>query len=213
MLIKDKDDWLSSQESDTSEVNQSLADLMRNSKKRKIGSSTTSTIRRKKEQNSVLVKRREKFTFSSLTRDNTSDTEIEVEPNRPGTSSGTNSKCKRLLISKINALIRKGNTVSKNDAATGDGGTRHMWGVDTTEDSDSDLAPENEVVKPFGSMSLVPQATRVDDIQREKIRKGMYVDFRGLVPHPKGKVAPTRCTIYNGLFKEVVDSEDLNIYS
>ena len=173
MLIKDKDNWLSSQESDTSEVNQSLADLMRNSKKGKNRIINNPTIRRKKEQNSVLVKKRGKFTFSSLAGDNTSDTEIEVEPNRPGTSSGKNSKRKRLLIPKINALIRKRNTVSKNNAATDDGGTRRMWGVDTTEDSDSDLAPKNEVVKPFGSMPLVPQAARVDDKQREKIRKGM----------------------------------------
>ena len=134
MLIKDKDDWLSSQESDTSEVDQSLADLMRNSKKRKIRSSTTPTMKRKKEQNPVLVKRKEKFTSCSST-DDTSDTEIEVEPNRPETSSGKNSKRKRLLIPKINAPIRKRNTVSKNDAATDDGGTRRMWGVDTTEDS------------------------------------------------------------------------------
>ena len=212
MLIKDKDDWLSSQESDTSEVDQSLADLMRNSKKRKIRSSTTPTMKRKKEQNPVLVKRKEKFTSCSST-DDTSDTEIEVEPNRPETSSGKNSKRKRLLIPKINAPIRKRNTVSKNDAATDDGGTRRMWGVDTTEDSDSDLASENEVVRPFGSMPLVPQTTRVDEKKREKIRKGMYVDFRTLVPHPKGKVPPTRFTINNGLFEEVSDSEDLNMYS
>ena len=69
------------------------------------------------------------------------------------------------------------------------------------------------MVRSFGSIPLVPQATRVDDKQREKIRQGMYVDFRTLVPHPKGKVPPTRFTINNGLFEEVADSGDLNIYS
>ena len=77
----------------------------------------------------------------------------------------------------------------------------------------SDLASENEVVRPFGSMPLVPQTTRVDDKQKEKIRKNMYVHFRALVPHPKGKVPPTRFTINNGLFEEVANSEGLNIYS
>ena len=215
MLIKNKDDWPSSQESDTSEVDQSLADLMRNGKKRKIGSSTTPTVNRKKEKNAVVVKMRKNFAFSSSPVDDTSDTEIEVEPNRAGTSREKGSKRKRPLISKTNAPIRKRKryTVSKNNAATGSGGTRHMWRVDTTEDSDSDLASEKEVVRPFGSMPLVPQTTRVDDKQREKIRKNMYVDFRTLVPHPKGKVPPTRFTINNGLFEEVANSEGLNIYS
>ena len=86
MLIKNKDDWPSSQESDTSEVDQSLADLMRNSKKRKIGSSTTPTVNRKKEKNAVLVKMKKNFAFSSSPVDDTLDTEIEVEPNRAGTS-------------------------------------------------------------------------------------------------------------------------------
>ena len=86
MLIKKKDDWLSSQESDTSEVDQSLAYLMRNGKKRKIGSSTTPTVNKKKEKNAVLVKMREKFASSSSPVDDTLDTEIEVEPNRAGTS-------------------------------------------------------------------------------------------------------------------------------
>ena len=215
MLIKDKDDWLSSQENDTSEEDQSLAKLMRNNKKRKMRSSVPSTVKRKKAKNAGLAEMREKFASSSSPRDDTSDTEIEVEPNRARTSSGKDSKHKRPLISTNNASIRKRkrNTVSKSDAETGAGGLKHMCGLDTTEDSDSDLAPEKEVVRPFGSMPLVPQTTRVDDRQREKIRKGMYVDFRTLMPHPKGKVPPTRFTINNGLFEEVADSEDLNIYS
>ena len=103
--------------------------------------------------------------------------------------------------------------MSKNDAAIGSDGTEHMWEVDTTEDSDSDLAPEKEVVRPFGSHPLVPRTTRVDDKQREKIRISMYVDFCTLVHHPKEKVLPTRFNINNGLFEEVADSEYRNICS
>ena len=83
------------------------------------------------------------------------------------------------------------------------------------EDSEvEDLAPvqaSSKRVRPLGSMPIVP-TTSDDEKVREKVRLGKFVDFKSLLPHPRGQKPRKKFTLSDGYFEEVEDNENLVFY-
>lgn len=90
--------------------------------------------------------------------------------------------------------------------------------MDVVEDSSDWSEAEGEQqpgpsVRPMGAMPCVPRTEHVDDTLRRKIRRGEFVDFKSLIPHPRGEKPRKRFSIADGLLEEVEDTTNLILYN
>lgn len=66
--------------------------------------------------------------------------------------------------------------------------------------------------RPMGSMPIIPRTEHVDGKLRKKIRQGEFVDFKLLIPHPRGLQPRKKFAINDGLFEELEDDSNLMLY-
>lgn len=84
---------------------------------------------------------------------------------------------------------------------------------DSSQASDTDGEMPSTSARPMGAMPCVPRTEHVDDALRRKIRKGEFVDFKYLIPHPRGEKPRKRFAMADGFFEEVEDMSNLALYN
>lgn len=84
---------------------------------------------------------------------------------------------------------------------------------ETSEWSETDEEQPGTSARPMGAMPCVPRTEHVDDNLRGKIRRGEFVDFKNLIPHPRGEKPRKRFSLSGGCFEEIEDTTNPVMYN